>query len=192
VVDNIPLLEYIVLQRWFKNAQQAVMEIPALKSEVQIYNRLRQEMIERFSTLDDETIRDTLEGITDLHEMIAAVVRSALVDEALHSGLRARLEEMRQRASRLELRASKKRELALQAMIGVGLAKLEQPDFTASTRAGSPALIVVSEQAIPQTYWLPQPPKIDRQGLLGELKRGAAVAGAELSNPKPVLMVRTK
>jgi hypothetical protein len=50
----------------------------------------------------------------------------------------------------------------------------------------------VSEQAIPQTYWLPQPPKLDRQGLLGELNGGAAVAGAELSNPKPVLVVRTK
>jgi hypothetical protein len=94
--------------------------------------------------------------------------------------------------SRLEVRASKKRELALQAMSEAGFSKLEQPDFTASTRAGSPALLVLSEQAIPPAYWLPQPPRLDRQGLLGELKRGAAVPGAELSNPKPVLMVRTK
>ena len=96
------------------------------------------------------------------------------------------------RWSRLEFRASKKRELALHAMSEVGLVKLEQPDFTASTRASSPALLVISEHTIPQAYWLPQPPTLDRQGLLGELKRGVAIPGAELSNPKPVLMVRTK
>ena len=117
--------------------------------------------------------------ITDLHEMIAAVIRSALVDEALGSGLRARLDDMKERLWRLEVRASKKRELALQAMSKTGLTKLEQPDFTASTRAGVPALVVVSEQAIPEAYWLTQPPKLDCPGL-------------ELSNPKPILMVRTK
>ena len=125
------------------------MELPALKIEVQIYNCLRQKVMEQYLDLDDETIRDTLEGITDLHEMIAAVIRSALVDEALGSGLRARLDDMKERLSRLEVRASKKRELALHAMSEVGLVKLEQPDFTASTRAGSPALIVVSEQSDP-------------------------------------------
>ena len=168
------------------------MEVPALKSEMQIYSRLRQEVLDRYGALDEETLHDTLEGITDLHEMIAAVIRSALVDEALQAGLRGRLDDMRERLSRLEVRASKKRELALQAMSEAGLAKLEQPDFTASTRAGSPALLVLSEQAIPEAYWLPQPPKLDRQGLLGELKRGAAIHGADLSNPKPVLMVRTR
>ena len=111
---------------------------------------------------------------------------------ALHFGLRSRVDDMKERLSRLDLRASKKRELALHAMSEAGLTKLEQPDFTASTRAGSPAVVVISEQTIPPTYWLPQPPKLDRQGLLGELKRGAAIPGAELSNPKPVLMVRTK
>jgi hypothetical protein len=159
--------------------------------ELARYQLLKQRVLDDCSTLDEETLHDTLEGITDLQEMIAAVIRSALVDEALHAGLRSRLDDMRTRLSRLELRASKKRELALHAMSEAGLAKLEQPDFTASTRAGSPRLIVVCEQAIPESYWLPQPPKLDRQGLLGDLKRGSAIPGAQLSNPKPVLMVRT-
>jgi Gp157 protein len=156
------------------------------------YRSLKERLLADFPSADEDTLRDTLEGITDLHEMIAAVIRSALVNEALGSGLRCRLDDMRERQSRLEVRASKKRELALQAMSETGLAKLEQPDFTASTRAGMPALVVVSEQTIPEAYWLTQPPKLDRQALLGELKRGSAIPGVELSNPKPVLMVRTK
>ena len=160
--------------------------------ELSKYRVASERLLAGFPLIDEETLRDTLEGITDLHEMIAAVIRSALVDEALQAGLRGHLDNMKERLSRLEVRSSKKRELALHAMSEVGLAKLEQPDFTASIRAGSPALVIVSEQTIPETYWLPQPPKLDRQGLLGELKQGAAVPGAELSNPKPVLMVRTK
>ena len=99
---------------------------------------------------------------------------------------------MRERLSRLELRATKKRELALEAMTEVGLTKIEQPDFTASARTGSPALVVIAEDRIPKAYWLPQPPKLDRQGLLGELKRGIEIPGAQMNNPKPVLSVRTK
>ena len=163
-----------------------------LQTEVRRYQLLGEKIIQEFPSTDDETIRDTLEGITDLHEMIAAVIRSALVDEALHAGLRFRLDDMRERLSRLELRGSKKRELALAAMTEVGLSKLEQPDFTASARAGTPALVVIAEESIPGAYWLPQPPKLDRQAILGELKRGIEIPGAEMSNPKPVLSVRTK
>ena len=163
-----------------------------LTNELQHYRRLKERLLEDLPEVDDETIRDTLEGITDLHEMIAAVIRSALVDEALHSGLRFRLDDMKERLSRLDLRASKKRQLALDAMTEVGLTKLEQPDFTASTRAGSPALVVIAEEKIPEAYWLPQPPKLDRQAILAELKRGKMIPGAQMSNPKPVLSVRTK
>jgi hypothetical protein len=76
-------------------------------------------------------------------------------------------------------------------MTEVGLAKLEQPDFTASARAGSPALVVVAEDHVPNAYWVPQPPRLDRQTMLGELKRGVEIPGVQLSNPQPVLMVRT-
>jgi hypothetical protein len=163
-----------------------------LKTEVRHYQLVRERIIQEFPSTDDETIRDILEGITNLHEMIAAVIRSALVDQALHAGLRFRVDDMRERLSRLELRASKKRELALEAMTEAGLSKLEQSDFTASARAGSPALVIIAEERIPEAYWLPQPPKLDRQSILGELKRGVEIPGAQMSNPKPVLSVRTK
>ena len=44
--------------------------------------------------------------------MIAAVIRSALVDEALQSGLRARLDQMKQRLVGFEEHGAKKRQLA--------------------------------------------------------------------------------
>jgi hypothetical protein len=73
-----------------------------------------------------------------------------------------------------------------------GLNRLEQLDFAASTRAGSlPSSSYLNRQSH-RPYWLPQPPEFDRRSLLGQLKRGAAIPGAELSNPKLVLMVRTK
>jgi hypothetical protein len=99
---------------------------------------------------------------------------------------------MKFRLERIEMRGTKKRQLALDAMQEAGLSKLEQPDFTASTRPGTPSLIISAEDAIPATYWIPQPPKIDRQSMLASLKRGLEIPGALLSNPKPVLVVRTK
>ena len=161
-------------------------------TEVFKYQLLKQRILTAYPDLDDETLADTLEEITDLHEMIAAVIRSVLVDEALQTGLRTRLEEMRRRLERFEERSAKKRQLALEAMCEVGLKKLEQPDFTASARAGMPPLVIVAEPEIPEAYWVPQPPKLDRQSLLADLKRGAVIRGAQLGNPKPCLAVRTK
>jgi Siphovirus Gp157 len=160
--------------------------------EIVKYQLLKERLIASYSFDDEETLAETLEGITHLHEMIAAVIRSALVDEAFSAGLRLRVDDMKERLSRLELRAAKKRQLALDAMTEVGLTKLEQPDFTASARAGFPALVVIAEDRIPEAYWLPQPPKLDRQAILGELKSGVEIPGAQMSNPKPVLTVRTK
>ena len=60
--------------------------------------------------------------------------------------MRTRIEDMRQRLTRLAERGLKKRQLALEAMNEAGLKKLEQPDFTASARLGAPPLVVTSEQ----------------------------------------------
>jgi hypothetical protein len=163
-----------------------------LRHDLHLYLYLREKLLEAVPDADDDTIRDTLEGITTLNELLAETVRSALLDEALLKGLRSRLQHMKHRLARLEARAVRKRELALHVMSEAGLRKVEQPDFTASARAGTPSLMVVAEEQIPEGYWIPQPAKLDRQALLAALKQGEQVVGAQLSNPKQVLSVRTK
>jgi hypothetical protein len=50
-----------------------------LTVEASKYQLLRQRLLADYPNLEEETVADTLEGITDLHEMIAVVIRSALV-----------------------------------------------------------------------------------------------------------------
>jgi len=98
----------------------------AVSPEASRYNLLKERLLVLYPDFDQETLLDTLEGITNLHEMIAAVIRSALVDEALQAGLRTRIEDMRQRLARLTERGLKKRQMALEAMNEARLKKLEQ------------------------------------------------------------------
>lgn len=163
-----------------------------LKAESLNYQALRKRLIAEVPGLDEETLADTLEGITNLHEMIAEVLRSALEDQAMAKGLKGRIEEMKERLDRLEARAKKKKQLALDAMSEAKLRKLTEPDFTASVRRGQPSLNVVAEADIPEGYWVPQPPRLDRAALTAALKIGEVVPGAILNAPNPTLTVRTK
>ena len=142
--------------------------------------------------IDEQTLADTVEGLTDLHEILQAVIRAALADEALAKGLKCRIAEMEDRLSRLQDRSSKRRQIAKDVMVELDLKKITAPDFSASLRPGMPALLVLNEDAVPKSYWEPGEPRLRRQVLANDLKGGAEVAGATLSKPEPVLSVRTR
>ena len=93
---------------------------------------------------------------------------------------------------RLSERAAERRRIARDAMIEVDLKAIKAPDFTLSLRTGSPALVVIDESAIPEPYWEPREPRLNRLQLLAKLKAGAEVPGVQLSNPEPVLSVRVR
>jgi len=156
------------------------------------YRALKERLKAEDPELDDETLADTVEGLTDLHEIIAAILRSALTDEALATGLKERIGQMQERQERLSERATQRRQIARRAMADAEIRTITAPDLIASLRPGSRGLMVIDEAAIPQPYWEPRPPRLNRQALLGELRQGSLVPGVMLSNPEPVLSIRTK
>jgi hypothetical protein len=156
------------------------------------YRTIRDRIRAEDPTIDEQTLADTVEGLTDLHEIVAAIVRAALADEALATGLKGRIAEMQDRLARLQDSAAKRRQIAKDVMVELDLKKLTAPDFTVSIRPGMPALMVIDEAAVPSIYWEPREPRLNRQGLVNDLKQGAEISGVTLSNPEPVLSVRTR
>ena len=163
-----------------------------LLHELSHHEYLRHKLQSDYPDIDEETLLDTLEGLTDLHEMIAAVTRSRLDDLAISSALRSRISDMQERLSRIEHRADKAKDIVVDVMERAGIKKVSEADFTVSLRATSPSLIVSDEAVIPEEYWKPQAPKLDRQGLIGAMKAGAIVSGAMLGNGGVTISVRTR
>jgi hypothetical protein len=156
------------------------------------YQAIRERIRAETPQIDEQTLADTVEGLTDLHEIVSAIIRSALTDEALATGLKSRIAEMQERLDRLQDRASKRRHIAKDVMVELDVKKITAPDFTVSVRPGMPSLLVLDEAAVPSIYWEPRQPRLNRQGLVNDLKQGAEISGVTLSNPEPVLSVRTR
>ena len=164
----------------------------SLDHEVATHLLLRERLREAFPEADDDELHDSLDGMTNLAEMLAKLVRSLLDDLSIVKALKGRIEEMRIRLARLEARAEKKREILLSVMERAEIKKIVEPDFTVSFAIGSPKVSVVSEDEIPGAYWKEQAPKLDRLALAAALKSGEAIPGARLTNGSPFISVRTK
>lgn len=165
---------------------------PLLWNSLTAHERLREQLQRDFPDADDETLCDTLEGLSNLPEMVAALVRSSLDDVALATALRSRVCDMQERLSRIEERAEKKRALVASVMERADLRKITDSDFTVSLRPTLPPLVITAESEIPEAYWKPQPPKLDRKALLAALNGGDRVPGASLGNAGITIAVRTR
>ena len=167
------------------------MSHPVLQ-QLSHHQYLRERLEAELPEADEDTLRDTLEGMTKLSEMLAEVLRSCLDDQSLASALKARMADMQERLSRFEERARKKRDLVTSVMEQADLKKLLEPDFTVSLRPSRPPLMIIDEEAIPGDFWRPQTAKLDRQGLISALSGGRDIPGAVLGNPPMTISVRTK
>ena len=160
--------------------------------ELQLHEYLREKLLTEFLEIDEETLSDTLEGLTDLHEKLAALIRSQQEDSVLANALKTRIKEMQERHARFEDRAVKKRELITTVMERSGIKKIAEPDFTASLRQTPRPLVISDDHEIPETYWKTQDPKLDRKKLITDLKTDATIPGACLGNGGVTVSVRVQ
>ena len=163
-----------------------------LTLELQLHEYLREKLLKEFPETDEETLSDTLEGLTNLHEKLAAVIRSQQEDSVLATALKARIKEMQERHARFEDRVIKKRELVTTVMDRAGITKIAESDFTASLRPTPRPLVISDDREIPETYWKPQDPKLDRKRLIADLKSDETIPGAYLGNGGVTVSVRVQ
>ena len=133
-------------------------------------------------TDDSVAIRDTLEGETNLQEMIRDLLVSIEEDQLLIDGTKSRLSELRSRGARFKKRIATKRAILQQAMDIAEMMRVETDVATVSLRSTPQSLSIVDESLIPSEFFEPQPPKINKKMILDALKSKMTVPGAMLSN----------
>ena len=156
------------------------------------YKAIKERLAAEDPSLDEQTLADTVEGLTNVHEILCAILRAAIADEALVTGLKGLIADMEDRRDRLHDRAAKRRQIVKEVMVELELKKLQAPDFTASIRARLSLADGSQRERDPLHLLGAERPKLDRATLIADFKLGRAVGGATLSNPEPVLSVRTR
>ena len=140
--------------------------------------------MEVISTLPDDEdhalLLGSLEGETDIMEVLDRVIESSIADKKL-------AELARERARRIEARADRTREIATRIVEALAISPLERPVYTASLTFPRKPL-VTDEEALPSAYIRHVPNMI----AIGKaLRAGETIPGAELKNPAPLLTIRT-
>ena len=128
---------------------------------------------------DNVLLLNTIEGESDVLEVLDRVVEAAIADKKL-------AELARERAKRIEARAERARGVALQIIEALQVSPLERPLYSASISYPRKPL-VTNADALPGTFIRHAP---DLVAIGKALRAGELIPGAELKNPEPQLTIR--
>lgn len=136
---------------------------------------------------DMDVIRDTLESIegliTDKAESIAKLIKSIEADE---QAIKAEEERLYNRRKALENRRNSIKEYLETQLISAGIDKVKGTLFTISIQNNPPSVNIQDDATVPDKYYVPQPPKLDKKALIEDLKAGAIIEGISLQHTKGV------
>ena len=119
------------------------MNDPRIGLAVAHFNVIRDRLRANDITIDEQTLADTTEGLTDLHELLAQYVRGALHDRAHARALEIMIADQTARLGKFRERAEHRRAMVKDAMEQAHIKTLTMPDFTASLRASPPAVVLI-------------------------------------------------
>lgn len=140
---------------------------------------------------DDEAILGTVEGETNLIEVITRAVERLDELESHDEALAGLVKSYNARRDRLQNQGELLRAAISVALEAAGLKRLELPQATLTIKATPPSAVITDEAALPSKFWKPSDPKLDKRAVLAALKEGETVPGATLSNGGTTLQVRS-
>lgn len=134
--------------------------------------------------LDDQTVADTLEGLTgDLEVKATNVAMFVRNLEATAEAIKDAEAKMAARRKALEARAGRIRDYLKAQMERCAIQKIESPYFTLAIRQNPPAVHVEAPELVPDEFKKsppPPPPSIDKKAVAEALKAGKDVPGCRL------------
>lgn len=129
----------------------------------------------------NEGFEDTLESLNDAIEVkvenIAKVVKSL---EAEVTGYKTEEKRLSDRRKSIENNIKRLKTYTEESMLSVGMKRIKGQLFTVAIQKNAPSLFVEEETHIPEGYYIPQEPKLNRKELLEDLKNGDEIMGVEV------------
>jgi hypothetical protein len=173
------------------------MRTDELRSQANAYAALKDHLIAVTGLdADDDCLADTLEGLSDLNEIIIRAAREAKEAEAMADAVKAIMAENSERRQRFLTKADRIRAAIAHAMQDAGLPKITAPDMTISQRAGKVAPKIVDADALPDWAKVEKivvsPDRDAIREAFDEDPAGFSCPGVIVPNAEPVLTVRMK
>ncbi len=136
--------------------------------------------------MDEQTIKDTLEGLSGALEVKATNVAYFVKNlEATAEQIKQAEKQMADRRKGIEARADRIKEYLKFNMELSGINEISCPHFKLKIAKNPPSVVVDAESLIPKDYWKqpePPPPSIDKAAIKAAINAGVDVAGAHLQS----------
>lgn len=128
-----------------------------------------------------QALEDTLQAIEGAAEQkiggIAKIIKSL---EVMAAGFATEAKRLSEKQRTTENRIKWLKEYILSAMEAMAKDKVQTDIGTVRKQKNPTSITVKSEPDIPEVYWLPQPPKLDKAGIMADLKEGHIIPGVSV------------
>lgn len=174
-----------------KTAGGRVLNEFTLNHAVTNHEQVKQWLRNLYEDIDEQTLLDTVEGETDLVEILIAMERNRqeILDRC--AAIDQRKKELDQRKMRFQDQADALKTMIISAMLATDRKSIQAPDFTITRRPGSASIEIIDEDSIPARFkQITQTVKTDKQAIKQAIKQGEDVQGARLREGQPTLMIK--
>lgn len=142
---------------------------------------------------DEETYIDTLDGETDILDLLDRELEAMQSDEAMAAAIKAREADLKARRERIEMRAEARRGNLRLILQHAALSKAERPAATVSIRPGNLSVKILDEAEIPSQLMRERVTRSpDKAAIKAQIEAGEAVPGAALERGEDTVTVRVK